>query len=126
MTPKTKILHYLPRILCIAAILFISIFAFDAFEAGKSFSEQIRAFFIQLIPSFILLVLLIIAWKYELTGGIIFCILALIFTPLIFNKNYDMNNSFWLSIGIVSSITIPFLIVGILFILSYFQKKKQC
>lgn len=125
MTPKTKILHYLPRILCITAILFTGIFALDAFEAGKSLSEQITVFFIQLIPSFILLVLLIIAWKYELTGGIIFCILALVFTPVIFNKNYDMNNSFWLSIGIVSSITIPFLIVGILFISSYFQKKKQ-
>ncbi len=124
MTPKTKILHYFPRILCIAAILFISLFAADAFEEGKSFTEQITAFFIHLIPSFVLIIFLIIAWKRELIGGIIFCVIALAFTPFIFKLNYSMNDSVWMTIGIISSITLPFLIVGILFILSYFHKKR--
>ncbi len=124
MTPKTKILHYFPRILCIAAILFISLFATDAFEEGKNFTEQTTAFLIHLIPSFILIIFLAIAWKRELIGGIIFCAIALAFTPYIFKLNYSMNDSVWITIGIISSITLPFLIVGILFIISHFHKKR--
>jgi len=125
MTPKTKLLHFIPRIICIAAILFVSIFALDAFEEGKSIVEQITAFLIHLIPSFVLIVLLIIAWKRELIGGIIFCAVALIFTPVIFTHNLNMNHSVWMSIGIISSVTIPFLIVGILFIISHYYKKNN-
>ncbi len=124
MTPKTKILHSIPRIICIAAILFVSIFALDAFEEGKSIVEQITAFLIHLIPSFVLIVFLIIAWKRELIGGIIFCAVALIFTPIVFTHNLNANHSVWMSIGIISSITLPFLIVGIMFIISHYYKKK--
>jgi len=87
--------------------------------------EQITAFLIHLIPSFVLIVFLIIAWKRELIGGIIFCAVALIFTPIIFTHNLNMNHSVWMSIGIISSITIPFLIVGILFIISHYYKKNN-
>ncbi|RLD50375.1 MAG: hypothetical protein DRI94_08735 [Bacteroidetes bacterium] len=124
MTPKTKILHSIPRIICIAAILFVSIFALDAFEEGKSIVEQITAFLIHLIPSFVLIVFLIIAWKRELIGGIIFFAVALILTPIVFTHNLNANHSVWMSIGIISSITIPFLIVGIMFIISHYYKKK--
>jgi len=36
MKTTTKILYWSPRILCILAILFISIFALDAFEPGHT------------------------------------------------------------------------------------------
>ncbi len=121
---KTKILFWLPRFLCIIAILFISLFALDAFEPDLTFWQQIGAFLMHLIPSFILLALLLIAWKWEYIGGIIFTILGLGFSPFIFKHNYDMNHSIWMSMGIIAMITLPFVVVGILFIMSYFQNKK--
>lgn len=125
MITSKGILHWTPRILCIMAILFISMFAFDAFNPSLTVWQQIGGFLIHLIPTYILLTLLIIAWKWELIGGIIFLLIGLGFTPFIFNHNYHMNHSIWMSLFIVLMINIPFVIVGTLFILSYFKKKKE-
>ena len=125
MKTSIKIIHWLPRILCILAILFISMFALDAFESGPSIWQQIGAFFMHLIPSFILLLILIIAWKWEFIGGIIFTIIGLVTSPLVFLHNYRMNQSVWMSLLIILLITIPFIIVGVLFIASHYRKKKE-
>ena len=125
MKNSIKTLHWLPRILCIIAILFISMFALDSFNPELTVWQQIKGFLIHLIPSFILILLLILAWRKELIGGIIFVIIGVIFTPLIFNHNYQMNQSIGMSLGIISLITIPFVIIGVLFIMSYYRKKKH-
>ena len=120
-----KIYHWLPRIICILAILFISLFALDAFQPDLSMWQQIGEFLMHLIPSFILTALLIIAWKWELTGGILFAIIGLGFSPVVFMHNYNMNHSIFISLGIIATITLPFIVVGILFISSHFIKKNQ-
>ena len=123
MKKSYTLFYWLPRIICILAILFISMFAADAFEPGLTIWQQLGAFFMHLIPSFILLVFLILAWYKELLGGIIFIIIGLVFTPFIFNHNYKMNESVWMSLGIIMSITFPFILVGILFLVSHKMKK---
>jgi cell division protein FtsW (lipid II flippase) len=125
MEKPISVLHWTPRILCILAILFISMFALDAFTPELTIWQQLGAFFIHLIPSFILLALLIVAWKWEYIGGIIFLVIGLGFSPLIFIHNYNMNHSIWMSLGIIMMITFPFFVVGILFLASYYKKKKN-
>lgn len=124
MKISTKLLHWLPRVICILAILFISVFASDAFNPELTLKDQIIDFIRHLIPSFILILLLVLAWKKELIGGIVFTIIGLGLSPLIFVHNYRMNHSVWMSLGIITIITIPFTIVGILFILSHYRKKR--
>ncbi len=124
MKRSIKIIHWLPRILCILAILFISIFALDAFGPGSTIWEQLGAFLIHLIPSFILVLLLVLAWKKELIGGIIFTLIGLATSPFVFMHNYGMNHSVWMSIAVLAFITLPFVVVGILFITSHYAKKK--
>lgn len=119
-----NILYWVPRILCILAILFISLFALDSFKPELSIWQQLGAFFIHLIPSYILLTLLFIAWKWEFIGGIIFIVIGLVFSPIIFMHNYNMNDSIWMSLGIILAITFPFIIVGILFIWSHKMKAR--
>lgn len=125
MKTKIKVFHWLPRILCILAILFISLFAADAFEPGKTIWQQLAAFFIHLIPSYILLAFLLIAWKWEKIGGILFMSIGLGFSPFIFQHNYNMNHSVGMSLGILLMINFPFIIVGLLFFASHFLKKKN-
>jgi len=125
MTISNKILHWLPRVICILSILFVSLFALDAFTPELTIWQQIGAFLIHLIPSFILLILLVIAWKWEFIGGIIFTVIGLGLSPLVFTHNYNMNHSVWISLGIITSITIPFAIVGILFIVSHYRRKRD-
>ncbi len=123
MNKSIRIFHWLPRIICILAILFVSLFAADAFTPELTIWQQLGAFVIHLIPSFILLAFLIVAWKWEFIGGIIFIIIGLGLSPFVFVHNYKMNDSIWMSLGIIMAITIPFVIVGGLFIISHFKKK---
>jgi len=46
-------------------------------------------------------------------------------TPIIYSHNYAMNQSVGTSLIVIASITLPFILVGILFIISYYMKKKQ-
>ena len=124
MKKSNRIIHWSPRVLCILAILFISIFALDSFTPEKTIWQQLEAFFIHLTPSYILLSLLLVAWKWEYVGGFIFILIGLVFSPIIFLHNYNMNHSIWMSLGIIMTITIPFVVVGILFIWSSKIKKR--
>ena len=125
MKSNIKILHWTPRLICILAILFISLFALDSFSPDLTIWQQIGAFLIHLIPSFVLLAILIVAWKWEYIGGTIFIIIGLGPSPFIFKHNYDMNHSVGMSLGIILMITFPFVVVGVLFIISYFMKKRH-
>lgn len=117
MKPSTtQLLHWTPRILCILAILFISLFALDSFEPGRSLGQQLAAFFMHMIPTMALTFLLLIAWRWEMIGGIIFTIIGIVMSPFIYQHNYRMNNSVWVSLEIILMITLPFIVVGALFI----------
>ncbi len=123
MKPQIKFLHWTPRIICILAILFISLFSLDAFSPYLTLQQQIAAFLMHMIPSFVLIALLLIAWKWELIGGIIFTLIGLGFSPFIFMHNYNMTHNFWHCINVVLIINLPFVIVGILFIISHYKKR---
>ncbi len=126
MSVSVKLFHWLPRILCILAILFVSVFALDAFGPGLTIWQQLKAFFMHLTPSFILIGLLVVAWKWELTGGIIFTVIGLVMSPVIFLHNYRVNHySIGQSMSVILMISFPFVVVGVLFIISHFRKKKE-
>ena len=78
-----------------------------------------------LIPSFVLILFLVIAWKWELIGGAIFVMIGLGFMPFIYMMNYHMNHSVWMSLSVILAINFPFVVVGLLFILSHFMKRKN-
>jgi hypothetical protein len=127
MKTPVKIFHWLPGVICILAILFVSVFALDAFAPGFTVWQQLGGFSIHLIPSFMLIGFLIVAWKWEFIGGIIFMVIGLGLTPLVFIMNYQRNHPAigGISLIIILTITIPFVIVGILFMISQHLKKKE-
>ncbi len=125
MKTSIKVIHWLPRIICILAILFIGLFAVDAFEPHLTIWQQIKNFLFHLIPTFILTVLLVIAWKWEYAGGIIFLLVGLGLSPFIFNLNYNRTHSTGTSMGGVLMVTFPFIVIGILFIISHFTKRRN-
>ena len=122
---KSAIMHWLPRVIVILSILFVSAFAFDSFTTTNSIWQQLLEFLIHLIPSYILLIVLLIAWKFELIGGVIFIVISLGLSPFIFHHNYQVNHSISISLGIIMTINFPFLLAGILFVLNYQNKKKN-
>ncbi len=113
-----KYLYWTPRIFAILAILFVSMFALDIFGNDYTVLETIIGLSMHLIPSFILTIILIIAWKHELLGGILFLIPAVFYICIT-----AMNVNILLAISWSLIITVPFLIIGILFII---QGMKKC
>jgi uncharacterized membrane protein YccC len=71
-----NIFYWLPRILAILFIVFISVFALDVIGEPQWF----LALLIHLIPSFILILLTIIAWRNEKVGGFLFLVAGFIIT----------------------------------------------
>ena len=125
MKTSARIIYWLPRIICICAIALVSMFAFDSFAPGNTFMQNAGALIMHLIPSFLLVAFLIFAWKWEMIGGIIFVLLGAGLSPFLFMHNYRMNNSVGATMGILLLITFPFILVGILFIISHVMRKKR-
>lgn len=116
MKKKSKqILFWSPRILCIVFILFTCMFSFDVFDEGYSFWETILALLMHLIPTFILIVVLLIAWKWEWIGGIIFIVLAVAYIFLAWGRFPFSNYVIMCS---------PMIIISVLFILNWKYKKE--
>ena len=125
MKTSIRLFHWMSRIFCILAILFVSMFALDSFSPGQTIWQQLGTFFIDLIPTYVLTALLIVAWKWEKIGGIIFIVTGLALSPFVFMLNYNRTQSVWISLFIIAIITFPFVVVGILFIMSNNIKKKS-
>ncbi len=126
MKTSAKVLQWTPRILCILAILFLGLFSLDAFAPGLTIWQQLGGFFMHNIPSFVLLAALIIAWKRELTGGIILIILSIAFSIFVFQINYGRNRfSLGVSLRNTAMIAFPFIVAGILFIWSHYIGKSH-
>ena len=88
MRASIKLLHWLPRTLCILVLLLVSLFALEAFVPGPTIRQQLGAFLIHLIPSLVLLAFLVVARKWELVGGILFVATGLGLSPFVFALNY--------------------------------------
>ncbi|MCU0358238.1 MAG: hypothetical protein MUE95_11730 [Cyclobacteriaceae bacterium] len=117
MKKYMTLLYWSPRILGILSILFISMFALDAFEPGILLWQQLVHFAMHLIPSLLLAAMLFVAWRWEQIGGWLFLLTGIGFAPFIFMHNYDMNQSIWISLSIILVINFPFIITGLLFLL---------
>jgi len=102
-----KSLYWLPRILAILFIAFVSIFALDVFNEPQWF----LALFMHLIPSFILIILTIIAWKHEQLGGFIFIIIG---SLMLISSHFE---------SII--ISVPAIVIGALFILNNLWLKPK-
>jgi hypothetical protein len=65
------LLRWAPRILCFGSAAFIGLFAFDAFEPGGSLGANLTAFAVHLTPTFVLLAMLAIGWRWPKAAGVL-------------------------------------------------------
>jgi hypothetical protein len=78
MNTNTKqALYWTPRVLGILLALLMSVVSMDVFDEGYGFWETIGALLLHLIPAFIAVIALAIAWRRERIGGFIFIAMAL-------------------------------------------------
>lgn len=105
-----RLLFWLPRGLCVLFAAFISLFALDVFGEGYSPGETLVALFMHLLPTFVILLALAIAWRRDLVGALLFAALGVAF--VIF---FD-NRPNWLTYLIVAG---PLFLISALFLLDW-------
>lgn len=67
-----RVLFWTPRVLSIAFIAFLSIFALDVFDEHLGFWQTVLAFLIHQIPVLVLIAALILAWRWEWIGAALY------------------------------------------------------
>lgn len=104
---------WIPRVLMMLLILFVSMFSLDAFEGNDTIWHKLLGFLIHNIPSLLLLLTLLFTWRKPLFAGIFFFALAILLS--LFWHTYKNPTTFLI-------FTVPMLVIGFLFILSRYLK----
>ena len=71
-TTTKRVLFWSPRVLCILFAVFVSLFALDVFGEGFGFWQTIIALVMHLIPTYVVVTALVLAWRWEWVGAILF------------------------------------------------------
>jgi hypothetical protein len=74
--PWKPLLFWTPRVLCLLFAVFLSLFALDVFNEGYGFWKTILALLVHLIPTWIVLAVLAISWRWEWAGALLFACLG--------------------------------------------------
>ena len=115
----SKFIYWTPRILSIIFILFLALMSLDVFSGELSFWQTVLGLFMHNIPVFILLIVLLISWKYEIVGGIAFILAGLLYIILLFRNPFE-----WYMLSWAIQISGIAFLIGILFFINWFKKKK--
>jgi hypothetical protein len=118
---NNKLLFWTPRILGIIFVLFLIMFSLDVFEPGLTAWQIAIGLLIHNIPALFLLIILIISWRHEIVGGIVFILVGLLYIlMLVMNSKLEWYMLSW-------SVTIagPAFLVGILFIVNWRKKHNH-
>jgi hypothetical protein len=111
MNSRTRrVLFWAPRVLCTLFAAFLSMFALDVFSEGYALGETILALLIHLVPTLIVVISLVIAWRWEWVGAILFIALALFYL-------ISSGGESWIVTG-------PLFLIGILFLFNWIYRTR--
>nr|MBA4404818.1 hypothetical protein [Nanoarchaeum sp.] len=116
----TKFIYWTPRILSILFIFFLALMSLDVFSPELTFWQTLLALLMHNIPTIILLVALLIFWKYEIVGAIAFILAGLIYIILLMRNPFE-----WYYLAWAIQISGIAFVIGILFFINWSRKKKE-
>jgi hypothetical protein len=93
----------------------VSLFALDVFSEDTGFWEKILALVIHLVPVYIVVIVLGIAWRWEWIGAILFLGLALFYLIQAWGQE-----DWGAILGISGSLTL----IGVLFLLNWIYRAQ--
>lgn len=113
---------WIARIIGILSVLFFALFSLDSFEEGLSLTEQLLGFAIHLIPAFLLAMILLVAWRKAIWGGILYLLAAAVMLIWLIPMYIYSEMGFWTSLSNLLLLVSPIIVAGWLFIRS--EKKS--
>ena len=117
---NSKFIYWTPRIIGIIIVVFFALMSLDIFDLKLGFWGTVIGLFMHNIPTLILLLILIISWKYELVGGIAFITAGTAYLIALFINPFE-----WYMISWAVMISGSAFFTGALFLVGWNRKKKQ-
>ncbi len=108
-------LYWSPRVLAILYVLFTSIFALDVFEGNPPLPQLLLGLAMHLIPTAILVVALVVAWRWEWFGALVFGGLGVAYVIFFWHR---------FAWTVHLSVAGPAILVGLLFLLGWTYRKE--
>jgi hypothetical protein len=109
-TALKPILYWSPRVLGILFAAFISLFALDVFSEGAGFWETLLALLVHLVPTALIVLALLLSWRWEWLGAILFSGLGVLYIQQFWGRFS------WPTYLIIAG---PLALVGILFLVDW-------
>ncbi|MCX6810015.1 MAG: hypothetical protein NTZ65_04720 [Candidatus Berkelbacteria bacterium] len=95
-------------------------FSLDVFEPGLSAKDIAIGLFMHNIPALALLAVVVISWKHEIVGGVVFILAGIAYITWVLTSSRFEGN-IWAPSLIIGG---PAFVIGVLFILNWIKKKQ--
>ncbi len=109
---QARLLYWSPRLLSIAFALFISVFAFDVFDAPGGFWMHFLALGLHMVPTFFLAVVMLLAWRWEWIGCVAFAACGIAYSIWAAHRNVE-----WIFV-----LGLPMFIIAALYLASWIKR----
>ncbi|MFH1077993.1 MAG: hypothetical protein V1745_01770 [Patescibacteria group bacterium] len=115
-------LYWTPRVLSLMFVGFLMLFSLDVFDGGYGFWGTILALLMHNIPAFILLALVLVAWKRPLVGTVVFVAAGILYMFLTFVRG---SIPWYLALSWSTTISGPAFLIGALYFLQWRKTKND-
>jgi hypothetical protein len=119
----SRFVYWAPRILSILFLFFLVLFSLDVFEICSGW-DCMLGLLMHNIPVLILLIVLIISWRYEIVGGIAFILAGLVYIFFIM-RSMSMSGFEWYYVDWILQISGIAFFIGILFLIGWYKKPRK-
>lgn len=86
-----RALFWAPRVLTIAFVVFLSLFAWDVLEEHLGFWMTVQALALHLLPCFVLIVVLLLSWRREWIGALVFAAAGLLYVISLVSMSHPVS-----------------------------------
>ena len=110
-----RFLYWVPRVLSVMFVIFLSLFALEAFSGHQGLAI-FPSFLLGLLPACIVLLVTVMAWKWDFAGALLFFVLAISYVWMV---GLDRDWTWY------ASISGPEVMIGIFFFLNWSWERTQ-
>ena len=111
-----RFLFWTPRILSILFAAFLGIFAADVFSETRGFWSTAVALLLHLIPSVLILLILVLAWRREWLGGAFYLAFGVLYLVA------SWGTSDWIGYGAISA---PLVVIAFFFFAHWWLLRRS-
>jgi hypothetical protein len=113
--PWKLTLFWTPRVLTLLYAVFLSLFALDVFDEGYGMWQTIIALFMHLIPTWIVLAILAVSWRWGLVGTLLCFALGASYVIFCWGRFH------WSAYLLISG---PLFLIGALFLIDWLYQPR--